>query len=401
MVAGLLGTTWVGAQPDAGTRNLCSQVPDIARSLTRISGMKLMHPVPCAFISKDKINEFLKKRVRDSESPEEIRVEEMVLRRFGFVPPGFNLADNTVDLLTEQAAAFYDYNKKKLFIAETTPSESQDTVLAHELAHALADQSFHLARYIRQGRKSDDGSTARLAVMEGQATWLMNEYVARRSSAPRRDSPQAAAPSGNDTADGHYPVFDSEPLYLRVTLVFPYIQGMQFQAAVLRRDGQEAYAEVFRHAPVSTQQILHPDKYFAHLDPTDPELPHPRLPPAYKELIGGSLGELEHSILIEQVAGEDTARDLAQHWRGCNFQLRENRKTKRVVLLYAVEWDTQENAQRYLAVYRQALGKKWNKFTVASETADSVAGAGDEGGFELRRVGATVTSVEGFPPAVD
>jgi hypothetical protein len=176
---------------------------------------------------------------------------------------------------------------------------------------------------------------------------------------------------------------------------------MQFQAAVLRRDGQEAYAEVFRHAPVSTQQILHPDKYFAHLDPTDPELPHPRLPPAYKELIGGSLGELEHSILIEQVAGEDTARDLAQHWRGCNFQLRENRKTKRVVLLYAVEWDTQENAQRYLAVYRQALGKKWNKFTVASETADSVAGAGDEGGFELRRVGATVTSVEGFPPAVD
>ena len=363
--------------------------------------MKLIHPVPCAFISKDKINEFLKKRVRDSESPEEIRVEEMVLRRFGFVPPDFNLADNTVDLLTEQAAAFYDYNKKKLFIAETTPSESQDTVLAHELAHALADQSFHLARYIRQGRKSDDGSTARLAVMEGQATWLMNEYVARRSSAPRRDSPQAAAPSGNDTADGHYPVFDSEPLYLRVTLVFPYIQGMQFQAAVLRRDGQEAYAEVFRHAPVSTQQILHPDKYFAHLDPTDPELPHPRLPPAYKELIGGSLGELEHSILIEQVAGEDTARDLAQHWRGCNFQLRENRKTKRVVLLYAVEWDTQENAQRYLAVYRQALGKKWNKFTVASETADSVAGAGDEGGFELRRVGATVTSVEGFPPAVD
>jgi hypothetical protein len=401
VVVGLLWTAWVGAQPATATRNLCSQVPDIARSLTRISGMKLLHPVPCAFIAKDKINEFLKKRVRDGESPQEIRSEEMVLKKFGFVPPDFNLAGSTVDLLTEQAAAFYDYNRKKLFIAETTPSESQDAVLAHELAHALADQSYHLARYIREGRKSDDGATARLAVMEGQATWLMSEYMARRAGKSLRDSPEAVAliGSGDGGAGGQYPVFESEPLYLRKALVFPYTEGMLFQDAVLRHDGQDAFAEVFRRAPVSTQQILHPEKYFAHLEPTDPELPHPRLPPAYKGLIGGSLGEFEHTILIEQFAGKDTARDLAPHWRGCNFQLRENRKTRRVVLLYAVEWDTQENAQRYFAAYRQALRTKWITFTVTSETADSVAGSGDEGGFELRRVGATVTSVEGSPPA--
>ena len=53
-------------------------------------------------------------------------------------------------------------------------------MLAHELAHALADQNYNLGKFIRQGRKSDDGSTARLAVMEGQATWLMSEYLARK-----------------------------------------------------------------------------------------------------------------------------------------------------------------------------------------------------------------------------
>jgi len=373
----------------------------MARSLTRISGMKLLHPVPCAFIAKDKINEFLKKRVHDGESPQGIRAEELVLKRFGFVPPDFNLADSTVDLLTEQAAAFYDYNRKKLFIAETTPSESQDAVLAHELAHALADQSFHLARYIRQGRKSDDGSTARLAVMEGQATWLMSEYMARRAGKSLRDSPEAVATIGNDNggAGGQYPVFESEPLYLRKALVFPYAQGMLFQDAVLHRDGQDGFAEVFRRAPVSTQQILHPDKYFSRVEPADPQLPHPRLPPGYRGLIEGSLGEFEHAILVEQFAGKDTARDLAPGWRGCNFQLRENRKTRRAVLLYAVEWDSQENARRYFAVYRLALGKKWKTFTVTAETPDSVAGSGDEGGFELRRVGAIVTSVEGLPPA--
>jgi hypothetical protein len=403
VMMGALCAAWLAAQPASGARNLCSQVPDIAQSLTQISGMPLRHAVPCAFISKEKINEFLKKRVRDTERPQEIRAEEMVLKRFGFVPPDFNLADSTVDLLTEQAAAFYDYNRKKLFITETTSPESEDMVLAHELAHALADQSFHLARYIRQGRKSDDGSTARLAVMEGQATWLMSEYLARRAGRSLRDSPDAVALMSNDneTAGGQYPVFENAPLYLRQTLVFPYTKGMLFQNALLQRDGQDAFAEVFRRAPVSTQQILHPEKYFAKVEPTDPELPHPRLPSRYKGLIAGSLGELEHTILIEQFAGKDTARDLGPHWRGCNFELREDRKTRRAVLLYAVEWDNQENARRYFAVYRQALEKKWKRFAVKSETGDSAAGSGDEGGFELRRVGAVVSSVEGLPPGVD
>src|SRR5208337_5695566 len=99
----------------------------------------------------------------------------------------------TVDLLTEQAAAFYDYDRKKLFITESTPSENQEPVLAHELSHALADQSFNLAKFIHQGRSSDDGATARLAVMEGQATWLMSEFLARKNGQSLKDSPELVA----------------------------------------------------------------------------------------------------------------------------------------------------------------------------------------------------------------
>jgi len=136
--------------------------------------------VPCNLIDKQQVNAFLKQRMKEVAGPEEIRAEELTLKKFGLVLADFDLAASTVDLLTEQAAAFYDYNKRKLFLTGSNSGESQDTVLAHELAHALADQNFNLARYIRQGRKSDDGSTARLSVMEGQATWLMSEYTARR-----------------------------------------------------------------------------------------------------------------------------------------------------------------------------------------------------------------------------
>lgn len=389
-------------QTDPRAKQLCGEANGIAKELTQISGMPLRHPVPCDFITKEKINDFLKKRVKDVASPEEIRAEELTLKKFGLVPQDFDLAKNTVDLLTEQAAAFYDYDKKKLFITESTPSENQEPVLAHELSHALADQSFNLAKFIRQGRKSDDGATARLAVMEGQATWMMSEYLARKSGQSLKDSPELVAMMSNmsETGGGQYPVYESAPLYLRLSLVFPYTKGMLFQNAVFQHDGQYGFAAVFRRPPVSTQQILHPEKYFANVKPTEPDLPNLHLPRGYKGLVGGSLGELEHGILLEQYAGKEGAAEIAPHWRGCTFELRENKKAGRVVLLYAVEWDSEEAARQYFAAYRELLGKKWKNRSVKSEDGDLVVGTGDDGRFELRRNGAVVTSVEGLDPGI-
>ncbi len=389
-------------QTDPRAKDLCGEANRIAQDLTKISGMPLHHAVPCDFITKEKINEFLNKRVKEVAKPEEIRAEELTLKKFGLVPQDFDLAKNTVDLLTEQAAAFYDYDKKKLFITESTPEDTQEPVLAHELSHALADQNFNLARFIRQGRKSDDGATARLAVMEGQATWMMSEYLARKNGQTLKDSPALVAMMSNlsDSGGGQYPVYESAPLYLRLTLVFPYTKGMLFQNAVFQRDGQYGFAEVFRRAPLSTQQIIHPEEYFANRKPTEPDLPDPHLPHGYKGLVGGTLGELEHGVLLEQYAGKERAGEIAPHWRGSTFELRENKKAGVVVLLYAVEWDTEDAARQYFKAYREVLGKKWKKLQVDSESADSVTGSGDDGRFILRRTGAIVTSQEGLPPAI-
>ncbi len=399
--AALLWAAVAWGQSDPEAQKLCGEANRIARELTQISGMQLKHQVPCDFISKEKINEFLRKRVKDVAKPDEIRAEELTLKKFGLVPQDFDLARNTIDLLTEQAAAFYDYEKKKLFITETTSQESQEPVLAHELSHALADQNFNLAKFIHQGRKSDDGSTARLAVMEGQATWLMSEYLARKMGQSLKESPALVAMMSKMTeSSGQYPVFDQAPLYLRHTLVFPYTKGMLFQHAVYERDGMNAFAEVFRKPPLSTQQILHPDKYFANLKPADPELPDPHLPRGYKGLVGGSLGELEHGILLEQYTTKAHADELAPHWRGSSFELRENKKAGRAVLLYSVEWDTEAAARDYFDAYRQMMAKKWKLMKVTSEEADAITGTGDDGAFELRRKGALVTSVEGMDPAL-
>jgi hypothetical protein len=396
---------WLGAaqgQTDPRAKALCGEAQRIVSELTVITGMKQQREVPCDFISKDKINEFLKKRVKEVAKPEDLRAEELTLKKFGLVPWDFDLAKTTVELLTEQAAAFYDYEKKKLFITDSTPADTQEPVLAHELSHALADQNFNLGKFIKQGRKSDDGSTARLAVMEGQATWVMSEYLARKMGQSLRNSPALVEMmSGlSESAGGQFPVFDQAPLYLRSSLIFPYTKGMLFQNALIGRNNLSAFAEVFRNPPVSTQQIMHPEKYFAGVRPTEPRVPEPKLGRGYKSLVGGTLGELEHSILLEQYLGKEESAQVASHWRGSTFEVREQGKAGRAVLLYTAEWDSEQSARDYFAAYRRVLAKKWRNMSVEEESQTAVSGTGDDGRFELRLKGALVTSVEGLAPAI-
>ena len=167
------------AQPQVeSSRLLFTQVDPIMEGLSQITGWKVKRKVPSDYITKEKLNEFIQQRVREVVKPEDIRIESLALKMFGFIPEDYDLKEAIIELLTEQAAAFYDYDRKRLFITESESSFMEKrAALVHELAHALADQSFPLGKYLHKGLKNDDAATAREAVTEGQATWLMWAYV--------------------------------------------------------------------------------------------------------------------------------------------------------------------------------------------------------------------------------
>src|ERR1700720_106434 len=253
----LLTTLLVSALlPAAGQAPLFSEIGAMEQSLAQITGLRFMRDVPYAVIDKNQLRIFLELRMKEAVKPAELRAEELTLKMLGLIPSDFDLRQNTVDLLTEQAAAFYDYNKKKLFVLKGSSGGVEErTALVHELAHALADQHFHLSKYIREGAHSDDGSTARLAVMEGQATWLMAAYLAKQNGGPAEvpDRMLDLMTESIQSSAREYPVFSKAPLYIRESLVFPYAGGMLFQNAVFQKLGRQAFSEVFRRPPASTQ----------------------------------------------------------------------------------------------------------------------------------------------------
>ena len=391
------------AQPDP----LFTQIDGIVTELSAITGLAKLHPVGYDHISKDQVARVMAQSIEDEVKPEEIRAEELALKKFGLVPADFDLKKTTLELLTEQAAAFYDYRKKKLFVLDSSSDPLQRLALVHELAHALADQHFHLEKFVEGANRKDDSELARTAVMEGQATWLMFEHLVRPTGQSLKDSPELVAlmSHASEFASGQFPVFDRAPLYMRESLLFPYTQGMLFQQALVRKLGQAGFTEVFRHPPVSTQQILHPDKYFAGVAPVVPPLPRWEPHHKWRNLSEGAVGEFDHAVLLRQYVGEQESARIAPQGTGAYYRLLENKADGRLVLLYSSEWTSQAAARDFFALYQRVLKSKWKAFQVDSQTENSVAGQGDDGYFLLTLDRARVSSVEGMkspreaPPA--
>ena len=113
---------------------------------------------------------------------------------------------------------------------------------------------------------------------------------------------------------GGFPVLSQTPLYMRESLVFPYTEGMKFQDSIYRKLGAGAFERIFREAPLSSQEILHPEQYADKVIPTHPELPHQAAGidwGRYKELARGDVGEFD--FLDQLVNDPICTTDKAEH----------------------------------------------------------------------------------------
>lgn len=397
-------TFWISAAPAQTANAAFEGIDEAVRQLASITGLAPLKKVQADTITRDGVRRFLEERIQEEIDPEEIRLEELLLKRLGLIPQQFDLKAATVDLVTEQAAAFYDYRRKRLFLLDGDEPSVEGAppgfaagatrmIVVHELAHALADQHFDLGRFIKKGR-SDDAATARMAVMEGQATWLMLESTMSAINQSLRSRPaMMEAIGGAGAMEAQYPVLAKAPLYLRTSLLFPYDQGLKFQHEAVRRLGNNGFSDVFRKPPVSTQQILHPELYFSGTAPA--KVPLPRLPRGSRTVLESSMGELDHSVLIEQYVSKDEAAALSPHWRGAAVALAESKKDKSVALLYASEWSDAASARRMLAAWRSMLETRSPGFRVESESQNEIRATGPHGSIVLHVSGNRLTVIEG------
>ena len=400
LAALLLGLLVAGpAAPQGAQRALVlfNRINSMLHSLEGIMGLRALGPIKREVLTREQINELVSSRIEEETTEEEIRQEELFLRMFGFAGDDFDLAEQVVDVMTEQAAALYDYKTKTLYLSDWAPEDMQEFALVHELAHALADQHFDLGKFVDKG-DSADADLARSAVIEGQASWVMTEWLFQQTGRTlvgnRMIAAASAAASKVEAKD--YPVYSDSPLYIQETLLFPYTDGLMFQQSLVEKYGRDAFRQMFLHPPSSTRQIIDPEAYFRAEKPGKPKLPKMRLK-SWNRSSEGDVGQLDHFVLLKQHLGEAIAKKAAPGWRGGRYELWEDDAKQHAVLRYASLWSGMDEARRYFDLYRKVCEKKDAEFRVIEKSRNRILARGARGGLVIALDGATVQTLEGLP----
>jgi hypothetical protein len=273
--AGLLFTNSSGSSaqraavtPGAARHSaIVATTAEVLRETSEIRELEILRPVKSGAQSRVQIERMLVKKLDEQLSEDEMHATELTLRKFGLVPEGFEYRPFIIKLLTEQVAGYYDNKAREFYLADWLELESQKPVMAHELTHALQDQHFSLQRFEKWPEGESDSKLAAHALMEGDATLAMTVYMAKNPLVALAFTRSLSAMSASSK------VFNESPRALRDTVIFPYIQGMEWATEVYKRGGWKMVSGAFAKLPQSSEQILHPEKYFAYEAPVKVTLP--------------------------------------------------------------------------------------------------------------------------------
>ena len=331
-----------------------AQVESIARQVIprveKAVGLKFKTPPRLAVRTREQVHGYLAAKLDEDLPPQELEQVSVAYRLFHMIPDTLDMRAMLMALYSEQVVGYFDPDSATLYVVDRADPLQLRLVLAHELVHALQGQYLHLDSMLSV-RKHNDRRNATQAVMEGQAT--LASIVAIKPDADPADMPDFWNVYREQVREEQLrmPVFSKAPLIIREGLIFPYLAGADFA----RWFGTQFRDTVpfGRRLPVSTEQILHPDRYLAGDRPVD--LRFIRRPmPMYDD----NLGEFETRVLLTVLSGSEAVGSAgAMEWAGDRYGVFDVPGSRERALVWWSVWDSEKAARRFGAL----LERHWAK----------------------------------------
>ena len=363
-------------------KELFRSVDEILKFASDDTGLPIKHEVKRRLTKRNEVQSYIEKSMKEDKDAKRLERSSAVLKKFGLLPRNFDLPNFLVTMLREQVAGYYDVKTKTVNLLNWVDVEQQKPVLAHELTHALQDQSFGIEKWMKGSTEAtdnkktdpspsdienDEETSARQAVVEGQAMVVLLDYSLAPTGKTLLESPQIveALKQGMLVGTADTPAFRDAPIFLKEELTFPYRYGLDFTAALLQAGGKElAYAGAFKDPPKTTREIMEPETYLAHekLEPMkmiDMEKDFK----GYEPFDIGAMGEFDVDVLVEQYAGRDEAGAMYPEWRGGYYFAGRPKgdKSAPIGVLYVSRWSNAAKAAEFAAVYAKSLAKRYQK----------------------------------------
>ena len=340
--------TNMGAHGNAfeATTGLETPLDPIEAAVTELRELSFPEEVDCQFITRDELREWL---IEDlAEEVEEINITQELFVFLDLMEEGQDLYNIWLDLYSEQIIGLYDYELDELYVVsdmgELGPLEK--VTFAHEYTHALQDQHFDLESLPMPEDNSDLSLSGR-SLVEGDARLLeVIYYWSCLDDAEREVYAQQVAELDNEA-------FESAPRVIQENLLFPYVSGFNFVYALWGEDGWDAVNQAYSDPPQSTEQVLHPEKYYLERDKpqaiTMPDL-ESALGTGWSLLDTDVLGELNIRIYLETFVDPSKATTAAEGWDGDRYVFLEDTEGRKLLVLSSV-WDSQTDAEEFFDAY--------------------------------------------------
>jgi len=354
---------------------------EIAEEVERLRGWEFKHEVSTGVYSETELREYILKAFREEFGPEGLAPTQAFLRTIGLIPKDCELEKTVIDVLLNQVAGFYDPASRSFKMLErggVSFGEMLDRVLiAHELTHALDDQHLDLDKVMKSQERTEDWALAIQSVVEGSATALMTRYNLELMQSGEFDMEELAEVARREMERGK--VMLQAPRYFS-SLVATYMCGMHFLAPPGGTPGiPENVGPRLKRAvedpPQSTEQILHPEKYWTRATRDEPVRVDDRRVEAFIERDGwfivhrDTVGELLCGVLTTDEGAELDlllaatptywTNDAARGWGGDRFYLLAQGESREAAAreltaprgMWVTAWDTPEDREEFVEDY--------------------------------------------------
>ena len=281
---------------------------------------------------------------------EEITMEENIYKALFLISQDANLTDVQLEWTGMFRAAKW---QGKIYVVEekfdVTNEDAATSTFVHELTHIMQET------YSLPTRTTFDGAKALTSLKEGDATFMADIFK-NHGVVPVSYS---VTPDGEQSLSVPMVLFSNEiqpslPPTIDDLNRFPYHYGVEFVKELYKqKGGWEAVNEAYENPPTTTEQIMHPDKYFAQEDAQTVEAPSVTGDWNLKKT--DRFGEYFIFVMLDNWLSESDAEGAAEGWGGDIINYYE--KDDDFLFTWNIVWDSKDDANEFYLAFQDMMYK--------------------------------------------
>jgi len=205
------------------------------------------------------------------------------------------------------------------------------STFVHELTHIMQEN------YSLPTRTTFDGSKALTSLKEGDATLMADTF--------KNDG--VVPPS----AEVSMPSTSSLPKSIDRFNRFVYRYGVEFVKALYEQGGWDAVDDAYMNPPSTTEQIMHPDKYFAQAGTLTVE--EASVTDDWKLKKTDRFGEYFVRVMLDNWLSTEDAEQASEGWGGDIINYYE--KDDDFLFTWNIAWDSRDDAFEFYLAFQEMM----------------------------------------------